>query len=154
MPKADPICRQCKDRPSKYGNFCGACMYQKRKQYFSDRVQAGYYEGKRLSQRARIKELYYSRHPVNCHECGWDKHPEILHIHHKDGDKNNSEDNNLISLCPNCHYSKHFEEKTSSWSLDRLKKYDTSNYRSTWRKSTANPQQGHFAKQIPVAETE
>ena len=38
-----------------------------------------------------------------CRECGNKPHNTDLHVHHIDYDKNNNEDNNLITLCNSCH---------------------------------------------------
>lgn len=42
-----------------------------------------------------------------CQECGYDEHPEILRVHHKDGNRLNGHLSNLMILCPNCHVLKH-----------------------------------------------
>lgn len=78
--------------------------------------------GKRSYQKnSRIRELARniynkSNKPKYCTKCGYDKHYEICHIKpiHKFSEKSkiseiNSLDN-LIALCPNCH-----------WELDHLK---------------------------------
>lgn len=46
-----------------------------------------------------------------CQECGFSEHPEILVIHHIDGNRRNNDDSNLIILCPNCHALKHYKRK-------------------------------------------
>jgi len=46
-----------------------------------------------------------------CEQCSYSKH-EILHVHHKDRNRNNNTLKNLILLCPNCHYEEHFLEKS------------------------------------------
>ena len=43
---------------------------------------------------------------TNCQLCGLNE-PEILVIHHKDGNRLNNADENLIVLCPNCHARVH-----------------------------------------------
>jgi len=60
----------------------------------------------RLLARSHFKQLT----DLPCHNCGYDKHVEICHIKpirdflptDKVGDVNNL--NNLIQLCPNCHW--------------------------------------------------
>ena len=47
-----------------------------------------------------------------CERCGYDKY-EILHVHHKNRDRNHSDLKDLELICPNCHYEKHYLEK--SW---------------------------------------
>ena len=48
----------------------------------------------------------------NCERCGYSKY-EILQVHHKDENKQNNEIGNLELICPNCHFEKHYLEK--SW---------------------------------------
>lgn len=48
----------------------------------------------------------------NCERCRYNKH-EILHVHHRDRNRNNNELSNLELICPNCHYEEHYLEK--SW---------------------------------------
>lgn len=40
-----------------------------------------------------------------CEICGYCKHPEILQVHHIDGDRKNNKIENLIVLCPNHHWA-------------------------------------------------
>jgi 5-methylcytosine-specific restriction endonuclease McrA len=47
-----------------------------------------------------------------CQRCGYSK-KEILHVHHKDRNRNNNTLENLELICPNCHYEEHYLEK--SW---------------------------------------
>jgi HNH endonuclease len=47
-----------------------------------------------------------------CERCDYNK-MEILHVHHKDRDRNNNSLKNLALICPNCHYEEHYLEK--SW---------------------------------------
>ena len=40
-----------------------------------------------------------------CHNTTWlDGKPIPLEIHHVDGDRTNNSDENILILCPNCHY--------------------------------------------------
>jgi len=63
------------------------------------------------SYRRRALDYYDNQ----CSLCGYKKYPQVLHVHHIDGDRANSNIENLIILCPTCHTEKHFENKTSSW---------------------------------------
>lgn len=54
-----------------------------------------------------------------CERCGYNKQ-EILQVHHKDRDRNNSDINNLELVCPNCHFEEHYLEK--SWLRNDLEK--------------------------------
>lgn len=59
-----------------------------------------------------------------CYTCGWSKHPEILEVHHKifRSKKGNSEDVNLVVLCPNCHRFEH--NKLVKWGVLNTREYD------------------------------
>ena len=53
-----------------------------------------------------------------CQRCGYDRHPEILHVHHIDRDRTNNDSSNLVCLCPTCHDEDHWNEHTgrfTSW---------------------------------------
>lgn len=52
---------------------------------------------------------------ANCEKCGYNK-TQILQVHHKDGNHNNNDLNNLELICPNCHCEQHYMRK--NW-LDR-----------------------------------
>ncbi len=47
-----------------------------------------------------------------CERCGYSKY-EILQVHHKDRDRVNNNLDNLLLICPNCHFEEHYLEK--SW---------------------------------------
>lgn len=66
------------------------------------------------SQQALKKRLLKERGTI-CERCGYDK-LEILHVHHKNRDRNNNDLSNLELICPNCHYEEHYLEK--SWLKD------------------------------------
>ena len=42
-----------------------------------------------------------------CYDCGYSLHPEILLIHHIDGNRKNGKLENLIPVCQNCHCLRH-----------------------------------------------
>lgn len=44
---------------------------------------------------------------LSCESCGYDKHSDILGVHHKDGNRKNNSRRNLEILCPNCHSLRH-----------------------------------------------
>ena len=47
-----------------------------------------------------------------CERCGYTKH-QILHVHHRDRNRDNNELSNLELVCPTFHYEEHYLEK--SW---------------------------------------
>jgi endogenous inhibitor of DNA gyrase (YacG/DUF329 family) len=44
-----------------------------------------------------------------CADCGYDEHPEIILLHHVDGNRQNGAISNLVPLCQNCHCLRHLE---------------------------------------------
>lgn len=59
-----------------------------------------------------LKLRLFKERGVVCERCSYNK-KEILHVHHKDRDRNNNNLNNLELICPNCHYEEHYLKK--SW---------------------------------------
>jgi len=59
---------------------------------------------------SKLKKQIRKRDNYSCQECGYTekKLGYILSIHHIDYDKKNCEENNLISLCNNCHSQTNF----------------------------------------------
>ncbi len=42
--------------------------------------------------------------PHKCAVCGYDEDERILQVHHKDSNRQNNSSENLVILCPNCHW--------------------------------------------------
>ena len=51
-----------------------------------------------------------------CESCGYNKHIELLEVHHLDKNKNNNVRENLKLLCPNCHEEWHLLDKSGRYS--------------------------------------
>ena len=71
--------------------------------------------------RLRLLQEGYFEHKCSC--CGltkWLDNPIPLELHHKNGDKDDNQLNNLELRCPNCHY---FTDtyKTKNWSTQNGK---------------------------------
>jgi len=64
-----------------------------------------------VSQRA-IKVRVMEERGTACERCGYAIR-EVLHVHHKDRNRQNNVMDNLELICPNCHYEEHYKEK--SW---------------------------------------
>ena len=66
-------------------------------------------ESKELSGRTQIRRYILSHNLLEykCQDCGieseWNQKPLILELHHKDGNNENNNLENLMFLCPNCH---------------------------------------------------
>lgn len=60
---------------------------------------------------AALKKRIAIARGFNCESCGYDKHPEILVVHHiVPSGKGGSDDfTNLLLLCPNCHAEIHLK---------------------------------------------
>lgn len=74
------------------------------------------YDGKprkdKVKNQRALKMRLIALKGMKCERCGYSK-LEIIHVHHKDRDRNNNDLNNLELICPNCHYEEHYLEK--SW---------------------------------------
>lgn len=58
----------------------------------------------KITQRNGVRRYFQRRNLIKeCQNCGYNEHPEILGIHHKDLNPKNYSLDNLIVLCPNCH---------------------------------------------------
>jgi 5-methylcytosine-specific restriction endonuclease McrA len=57
------------------------------------------------------REILLRNKNNKCELCGFDK-LEILQVHHIDLNRKNNKLENLQLLCPNCHYTVHFNTKT------------------------------------------
>ena len=54
------------------------------------------------------RKIAFSHYDKKCNRCGYETHPEILHVHHKDRNTRNNKPENLEILCPNCHTWEHY----------------------------------------------
>ena len=46
----------------------------------------------------------FRTYPHKCAICGWDEDEDILQVHHIDENRKNAKPENLIILCPTCHW--------------------------------------------------
>ena len=53
--------------------------------------------------RKDYRYIAFRIYPHKCAVCGWEEDERILEVHHKDMNRENNSDDNLIILCPNCH---------------------------------------------------
>ena len=103
-----------KRKNSKSGlHFC--C---KKHKDLAQRVENGFFElhpthygSGRTGYRAKAFYTYGEK----CQLCGYDRHPGILQVHHKDKDRNNNQIENLLVCCPNCHAEQHLVEGVLSF---------------------------------------
>lgn len=66
----------------------------------------------RVSSQRALKIRLLGIRESHCERCSYNK-PEILHVHHKDRNRENNDLGNLELICPNCHYEEHYLKR--SW---------------------------------------
>ncbi len=99
------ICEQCSKKftinkgQSYQTKFCSkGCRWDAREQK----------TGITIGNRNGVKRYFARKGFIKkCEECGYDIHPEVLGIHHKDLNPKNHSLDNLSVLCPTCHSLKH-----------------------------------------------
>lgn len=50
------------------------------------------------------RTIAFRIYPHKCAICGWDEDEDILQVHHIDENRKNAKPENLIILCPTCHW--------------------------------------------------
>ena len=68
--------------------------------------------------RATYRDRMIQKFNHACAKCGYNNMPDILEVHHIDGDRSNSSEGNLIVLCPNCHREDHYHERQSRRTME------------------------------------
>lgn len=111
-PKHNRTCSVCKEPIDRHANeFCSAkCQNQKRYIDFIVRWKLGLEKGTRGKQLTskHIHRYLREKNGDKCSKCGWNKiNPTTnkvpIQLHHKDGNQENNNEDNLELLCPNCH---------------------------------------------------
>jgi len=100
-------CRQHKDEAQRIGGI-------------QDIMPPHYGEGSTAS---AYKRVATEHHPKICVGCGYDTIPEILEVHHKDGDRSNADPDNLEWRCGRCHDEHHFLDHTGKWNQGEASTY-------------------------------
>jgi len=86
--------RLCKDTAQRIGGI--------------EAIQPKHYNSELTQYRTTLKR---GRGITHCERCGYNNHPEILQVHHKDRNRKNNATDNLEVLCPNCHSYDHYINK-------------------------------------------
>ncbi len=73
--------------------------------YFNQKFPTALVKPKNAASKYRATAL--SVKEQKCERCGYNKHPEILIVHHIDRNRKNGVKENLELLCPNCHEEEH-----------------------------------------------
>jgi len=55
--------------------------------------------------RNTYRRLAFDNYKHECEVCGYDEHEGLLHVHHIDCNRNNNDIDNLMILCPTCHWA-------------------------------------------------
>ncbi len=50
------------------------------------------------------RKIAFREYPHKCSICGWNEDEDVLQVHHIDENRQNFQKENLIILCPNCHW--------------------------------------------------
>jgi hypothetical protein len=75
---------------------------------------------------------------VECEDCGYNDHPEILVIHHRDRDRTNNSLFNLAILCPNCHAIEHYAENKDGYRHASTKRRKPKNNQQEYSRNVEN----------------
>lgn len=59
------------------------------------------------SSTSTYRKLAFEEYGKVCNRCGYDKHEQVLEVHHKDRNRKNNKISNLEVLCANCHVEEH-----------------------------------------------
>jgi len=113
------ICGPCKIvLKGKYGRECETKVRLNKLQYYKS--EKGKAAARKAYQKQKIKRQTHPRLwnfgyrkfiKPKCEKCGFESiHICQLDIHHKDGDRSNNNESNLITLCPPCHRIEHLPE--------------------------------------------
>ena len=106
-----PLCNYCRKIVLKYGNMDSSDFVEMLRSA-NDKQQEDY-EGVELDLFGYTKDwdmiskAYREKHNYTCEKCGLhiedDYYKQFIHVHHKNGDKLNNNENNLQCLCLYCH---------------------------------------------------
>lgn len=103
-------CKRCgREKPMHAKGFCPGCYNSV---FHLDKVKA--HNARRYH---NIEAEIYRKLTEKCKVCDFDK---IVEIHHVDHNHENSSENNLVGLCPNCHKMLH-SKKYQKEIFDNLK---------------------------------
>lgn len=97
--------RQYKIGKSDY-YFCGAkCKHEFFKK--NSKLRGTFAGNGGKYQQSTYRKLAFANFAPRCFYCGYDKHKEILQVHHIDGNRKNNILENLKIICPSCHALDH-----------------------------------------------
>lgn len=99
--------RKCKDLANTIGN-----------PYSLEEIWPDHF-GTRSSDKSIYRKICFSKYEKKCYQCGYDKIPEVIQVHHIDRNRENNDISNLIPLCPTCHEENHFLAKDGKWKCSK-----------------------------------
>ncbi len=95
--------RECKDNAQRIENF----------DTFSAMMPDHF--GTSTVGRSNYRDIAFRHKSMLCEECGYNKIPEVLQVHHIDRNRLNCDISNLQILCPTCHQEEHFLNNDGMW---------------------------------------
>ena len=96
---------------SKTGRFfCNrSCSTSYNNSLFKGTLARGYKNGSSIYRSLTLK---LNSGDLKCSKCGYNEVPEVLEVHHVNGDRSLNNKSNLNLLCPTCHQVEHFKTGT------------------------------------------
>lgn len=67
-----------------------------------DAIRPDHYGGIEIG--TGYRNIAFRFYPHKCAICNWDEDEDVLQVHHIDSNRQNANPNNLIILCPTCHW--------------------------------------------------
>lgn len=114
-PKIEFICAYCGQKflrtPSKVVSKSGLQFCCREHKDLAQRIASGkqfdemrpnHYGG--IDSGSGYRTVAFRTYPHKCAICGWDEDEDILQVHHIDENRKNAKPENLIILCPTCHW--------------------------------------------------
>jgi len=106
--KVCPICDKSFNTLEQHPREKATCSHGCANTYFRSGLNNGMFKA---SGHGNYRHYAMLKFPHKCNRCSWAIKKEILHVHHKNRDRNDNNLSNLEILCPNCHYLEHYEQK-------------------------------------------
>ena len=69
-----------------------------------DEMRPDHYGDGRTAGESSYRKIAYANYEKKCACCGYDEDVRILQVHHRDENHSNNAVENLVILCPNCHW--------------------------------------------------
>ena len=112
-----PVCNKEFETQEGHPKAKTTCSYACSNTHFRSKTDNGQYKhGKKSAYDMKNYRVKAFRLLENkCNHCGFDAYKEVLHVHHKDRNRDNNDISNLEILCPTCHEVEHFKSNDAKW---------------------------------------